>query len=177
MVDFITYPNRRTGLLCWREKVHIFRGQSTGKFQIKYIIWSTDYGRMMAISQNIFWLGLRSKVFCGKNNWIMEIMDKGMKVPKWFGQKYPKIYSTDFSNWPKTLGYRWKRASFDVRSPWYGALKIAENVRRRDTEKTWQVRDVTSFFGLFWRDADIAWHLDLNWIIALTLDHSLQGPY
>ena len=63
MVDIITYPNRRIGLLCWREKVHIFRGQSTGKFQI---IWSTDYGPMMAISQNIFWLGLKSKVFCGE---------------------------------------------------------------------------------------------------------------
>ena len=45
---------------------------------------------MMAISQIIFGLGLKTKVFGGENNWLMEIMDKGIKVPKWFGQKYPK---------------------------------------------------------------------------------------
>ena len=42
---------------------------------------------------------------------------------KWgliFGRKYPKyskICSFDLLNWPKSLGYHWKKASLGVRSP------------------------------------------------------------
>jgi hypothetical protein len=45
---------------------------------------STDYGRMMAISQIIFGLGLKTKVFGGENNWLMEIMAKMVrpKIPQ-----------------------------------------------------------------------------------------------
>ena len=50
------------------------------------ILQINDYGRMMAISQNIFgqihtYLGfLKSKVFCRKNN---RMMDKRPTAPKW----------------------------------------------------------------------------------------------
>ena len=54
--------------------------------------------------------------------WIMEIIDKGLKVPKcvltlW--TKIPQIpqnYSADLPNWPKSLGYCSKKASSGVLS-------------------------------------------------------------
>ena len=94
MVDFITYPNRRIGLLCWREKVNIFRGQSTGKFQI--ICMEHRLRTHDGYFPKYFWLGLNSKIFCGKNNRIMEVMDKGMKVPKVVRPKIHQIPQNSF---------------------------------------------------------------------------------
>ena len=73
MVDFITYPNRRIGLLCWREKVNIFRGQSTGKFQIicmEHRLRTHDGYFPKYFGQyhipDTFGLGLKTKFFVGK---------------------------------------------------------------------------------------------------------------
>ena len=90
----------------------------------KYMRLNTDYGRIMAGSQilysqfhtwDIFGLGLKSKVFCRTNNWIIKIMDR---VPKLLVivRKYPRIYSANVPNWPKSLEYHWKKASFVVRT-------------------------------------------------------------
>ena len=76
----------------------------------------------------IFWiykfgLGLKRKIVYRKKNWIIEIMDKWLTVPKrvlivW--PRYPKfskVYSVDMPNWPKSLGYHWKKVSSGFRSP------------------------------------------------------------
>ena len=57
------------------------------------------------------WFGLKSKVLCGKNNFMMEIMDKGVTVPKWGLiiqteiSQIPQYLLTDLPNWPKNWGY------------------------------------------------------------------------
>ena len=52
----------------------------------KNMAWTTDYGRMMAISQILFgqyhiWVGVwKAQFFCWKNSWMMEITDKGLSA-------------------------------------------------------------------------------------------------
>ena len=95
------------------------------------IIYSgTDYGLLMAISQilfgqyhiwDIFWLGLKTKVFCGKNNWMMEIMNKGLTVPKWglivVRPKIPQIPQNLFGQSAQKFEISLKKDSSGVRSP------------------------------------------------------------
>ena len=74
---------------------------------------------------DIFVLGLKTKVFCRKNNQIHFPMDKGLAVPKWALIVRPKIPQMPqkyispicLPPKPKRLGYHWKKASSDVRGP------------------------------------------------------------
>ena len=52
----------------------------------------------------------------------MENMDKGVTVPKWAKNtpNTPKFICPNCLPKPKSLGFRWKKASLGVHSPWVG---------------------------------------------------------
>ena len=64
-----------------------------------------------------FWLGLKSKVFCRKNYWMMEIINKGLSLSKWEAENtsnnIPKFIQPSAQNFEISL----KKASLRVRSP------------------------------------------------------------
>ena len=43
-----------------------------------------------------------------------------------------KIYLTDLPNWPKSLGYRWKKEPSGVRSPCLGPSKYFDCIKDND---------------------------------------------
>ena len=67
------------------------------------------------IQDTVLWLCLKIKNFCRKNNWMMKIMDKGIKVPKLVLIRYSFGWSAQLIG-QKSLGYLWKKASSGVRS-------------------------------------------------------------
>ena len=90
---------------------------------------SNDDGRVMAISQilycqyhiwDLYVLGLKTKVFCTKKKTTK--MDKELAVPRCsLAENTPNVPKTVGSIClpkPKSLEFRWKKASSGVRSPW-----------------------------------------------------------
>ena len=77
------------------------------------ILPNTDYEHMITVSQgqyhiwDIFGLALKSTVFfVEKTSELWKSWTKESQCQKKCGYpKYPKIYSTDLPNWPKSVGY------------------------------------------------------------------------
>ena len=77
---------------------------------------------------DIFGLGLKSKVTCGKNKWMMEIMDKGLTVSKMGAHALientpnttPNLSRLIFPICPKVWEIVEKKELLGVRSPWRG---------------------------------------------------------
>ena len=78
------------------------------------------------------------------NNWMMEIMDSQCQNVSWYlGWNYPqrpKMYSTDLSIWPKSLGYFCKKALLGIHSLW-DCLRC-QKVLHEFSHGQWKSKDI-----------------------------------
>ena len=79
------------------------------------------------------WVRSEKQSYLQKNNWMMEIMDNGLKVPKWVLIVWPKIPpKPPLFGWSALLAQKFrillKKTSLGVHSPW-GELNSAVAVR------------------------------------------------
>ena len=87
---------------------------------------------------DIFGLGLKSK-----QTFLWKKTTEWWK--SWTSAKYHKIHSANLPNWPKILGYLWKKASSCVRSPCI--LPSAQQTTYSSAEWHWQRAATTEHCG------------------------------